>query len=100
MLIWLVLETDRSYQFDLLQEREKKAKKSSSSTESKSEEPIEAVAEVTKPEKVIEKVEAPVLAKAKAQKDNILRNRGQARGSDALLNDILKRKKSSTNYRL
>ncbi|TQE10430.1 hypothetical protein C1H46_003885 [Malus baccata] len=79
-------------------EREKKAKKSSSATESKFEEPIEPVAEVAKPEKVIEKVEALVPAKAKAQKDNILRNRGQARGSDALLKGILKRKKSSTNY--
>ncbi|KAM1227795.1 hypothetical protein ACFX2J_006970 [Malus domestica] len=67
MLIWLALEIDTSYEFDLLLEREKKAKKkSSSSPETNSEEPIEPVAEVAEPEKVIEKVEASTPAKAKA----------------------------------
>ncbi|TQE10439.1 hypothetical protein C1H46_003894 [Malus baccata] len=82
-----------------LKEREKKAKKKSSSApDTNPEELIEPVAEVAEPEKVTEKVEAPVPAKARAQKDNSVRNRGRARGSDALPKAILKRKKSSTNY--
>ncbi|KAM1857675.1 hypothetical protein ACFX14_007759 [Malus domestica] len=52
MLIWLVLETVTSYQLDLLQEREKKAKKkSSSATKPNSKEPIEPIAAVAEPGK-------------------------------------------------
>lgn len=93
------LETDTSYQFDFTQEREKKAKKKGSSAhETQPEEPTEAVAEAAEPEKVTENVEAPVLAKAKVQKDSNLRNRGRPRGTESLPKAILKRKKSSTNY--
>ncbi|KAM1256669.1 hypothetical protein ACFX2G_031355 [Malus domestica] len=84
--------------FFFVVEREKKSKKKSSAPENNPEEPIEPVAEVAEPEKLIEKVEVPVPAKAKVQKDNSLRNRGRARGSDALPKAIMKRKKSSTNY--
>ncbi|ONI12723.1 hypothetical protein PRUPE_4G180600 [Prunus persica] len=80
-------------------EREKKAKKKGSSAhETQPEEPTEAVAEAAEPEKVTENVEAPVLAKAKVQKDSNLRNRGRPRGTESLPKAILKRKKSSTNY--
>lgn len=82
-----------------LKEREKKAKKKGSSApETQPEEPTEAVAEAAEPEKVTENVEAPVLAKAKVQKDSNMRNRGRPRGTESLPKAILKRKKSSTNY--
>lgn len=82
-----------------LKEREKKAKKKGSSApETQPEEQTEAVAEAAEPEKVTENVEAPVLAKAKVQKDSNLRNRGRSRGAESLPKAILKRKKSSTNY--
>ncbi|XVF04231.1 hypothetical protein REPUB_Repub05bG0064500 [Reevesia pubescens] len=85
-------------------EREKKAKKkAAASTTANPEEPAEAVAEASEPEKVDADadadgpVPAPVSVKDKLQKENTVRYRNRTKGPESVPRAILKRKKS-TNY--
>ncbi|KAG9448113.1 hypothetical protein H6P81_014241 [Aristolochia fimbriata] len=80
-----------------LKDREKRAKKKAGAANPAAEgEPVEAEPEAAELEKGEEKVEAPVMAKAKEQKENI-RQRARARAPD-LPKVILRRKKSPSYW--
>ena len=84
--------------FNLLQDREKKAKKKAIASVSVApEEPTESADEVAELEKSDEIFEAAVASKTKERKEKTVRQRGKAKGPDSLPKIILKRKKS-TNY--
>ncbi|XP_068639676.1 proton pump-interactor 1-like [Aristolochia californica] len=80
-----------------LKDREKKAKKKVGAVNPTAEgEPVEEDSEAGESEKLEEKVEAPVITKAKEQKENI-RQRNRAKSQD-LPKAILRRKKSPSYW--